>query len=89
MKRYLILLFAVLLTGCTAAPSQFMPSEPSQEAFTLLPVSSKRPDISQLEADTDSRQQTVNLILSSMTTEEKVGQLFFARCLQYGQHISR
>ena len=80
MKRYLILLFAVLLTGCTAAPSQFMPYEPSQEAFTLLPVSSKRPDISQLEADTDSRQQTVNLILSSMTTEEKVGQLFFARC---------
>ena len=73
MKPLNILLAGLLLlTGCSAAPAQ----EPAQS--TLLASSSSQ-EVSP-PVQTDPRQEAIHTILSSMTPEEKVGQLFFARC---------
>ncbi len=73
MKPLNILLAGLLLlTGCSAAPAQ----EPAQS--TLLASSSSQEAPPPIQ--TDPRQEAIHTILSSMTPEEKVGQLFFARC---------
>lgn len=80
MKRLFVFLLALgLLAGCSSAPARFLPYEPAQSAFSLLPVRSKRPPPPE-EPQPDPRQEAIDALLSTMTVEEKVGQLFFARC---------
>ncbi|MGO5023561.1 glycoside hydrolase family 3 N-terminal domain-containing protein [Lawsonibacter sp. LCP25S3_G6] len=80
MKRLFVFLLALgLLAGCSSAPARFFPYEPAQSAFSLLPVRSKRPPPPE-EPQPDPRQEVIDALLSTMTVEEKVGQLFFARC---------
>lgn len=74
MKRFSILLLLLFLTGCAAAPVET--SEPTLPAPTTeapvptetsLPVTTTPPD-------------PIQELLDSMTIEERVGQLFLARC---------
>jgi beta-N-acetylhexosaminidase len=74
MKRFSILLILLFLTGCAAAPVET--SEPTLPAPTTeapvptetsLPVTTTPPD-------------PIQELLDSMTIEERVGQLFLARC---------
>ena len=83
MKRYLSLLAALLLlAGCTA-PSTLEetppPSPPplSEGVTVSSPVPEKKPEP---QLPPDPRQETIDALMSSMTLEEKAGQVFFARC---------
>ena len=74
MKRFSILLILLFLTGCAAAPvetSEPTPPTPTTEApvptETNLHVTTTPPD-------------PIQELLDSMTIEERVGQLFLARC---------
>lgn len=79
MRRIFVFLLAlVMLTGCSATPRVFLPYEPAQPALAPLPVLSKRSP--PFAAPPDPRQGAIDALLASMTVEEKVGQLFFARC---------
>lgn len=96
MKKILTLIFtaALLLSAC-AAPTP-VPNEPTVpvQGEEQIPETPEQPTAPQppLEDDTqqpeeelpppppDPREETVNAILSTMTLEEKVGQLFFVRC---------
>lgn len=82
MKRIFILFLALaMLTGCSAASQgRFRPYEPSQAALAPLPVASKRPPPPVTQPQPDPRQEAIETLLAAMTVEEKVGQLFFARC---------
>ena len=82
MKRIFILFLALaMLTGCSAAShGRFRPYEPSQAALAPLPVASKRPPPPVTQPQPDPRQEAIEALLAAMTVEEKVGQLFFARC---------
>ena len=88
-KAWNLLLLILLLTGCAAGPtsggisgtsgSPSAPEENSRASTSDAPVFQPEPVLPpQLEAD--PRQETIDRLLSSMTLEEKVGQLFFARC---------
>ena len=93
MKRYLALsLIALLLVGCASVsppvedvgtPPPSPPPAEGQEVFA--PVEFPDP-----EPEPDPRQETIDSLLASMTIEEKVGQLFFARCPgnDYGGEIA-
>ena len=79
MKRCLsLLLLFFLLTGCTSAPetSSEGPDEPAVPAGPS--ISTTEPSTSPEEVP-DPRRETIDRLLSSMTLEEKVGQIFFAR----------
>ena len=74
MKRFSILLILLFLTGCAAAPvetSEPTLPTPTTEApvptETNVPVTTTPPD-------------PIQELLDSMTIEERVGQLFLARC---------
>lgn len=74
MKRFSILLILLFLTGCAAAPvetSEPTLPTPTTEApvptETTVPVTTTPPD-------------PIQELLDSMTIEERVGQLFLARC---------
>ena len=78
MKHFLPLTLAVLLlAGCSPAspPAESTPppSPPPEDQSVLAPVQPPEPE-------SDPRQETIDRLLASMTAEEKVGQLFFARC---------
>ncbi len=83
MKGFLPLLLSVLLlTGCASAsppvedistPPPSPPPVEDQEVFA--PV-----ELPESEPEPDPRQKAIDGLLSSMTAEEKVGQLFFVRC---------
>ena len=80
MKQFWIFILALaLLTGCSAAPGEFLPYEPAQSVLSPLPVPSKRPPPPS-QPEPNPRQNAIEALLSAMTVEEKVGQLFFARC---------
>ncbi len=93
MKQYLALsLMALLLVGCASVsppvedvstPPPSPPPAEGQEVFA--PVEFPDP-----EPEPDPRQETIDSLLASMTIEEKVGQLFFARCPgnDYGGEIA-
>lgn len=91
MKRIVVFLLALaMLTGCSASPGKFLPYEPSQPALAPLPVASKRPPPPASQPQPDPRQEAIDTLLRSMTVEEKVGQLFFARCpLEDGASLAR
>ncbi len=82
MKRYAALFLALLLlTGCGSKSTGFLPYEPAVQTSISLQTISKRPSPSGQDlAVSDPRQQAVDTLLSQLTPEEKVGQLFFARC---------
>jgi len=71
-RRLSILLAALLLTGCAPpdAPAESA-SPPPVEQPVFAPAEIPEPD---------PRQECIDRLLSSMTSEEKVGQLFFPRC---------
>lgn len=79
MRRYLsLLLTALLLAGCSPAapPAESggptsSPPPADQSAFAPMELPEPEPD---------PRQERIDELLSSMTTEEKAGQLFLARC---------
>lgn len=82
MKRWAsLLLSALLLASCAPGPtpadsSEPPPSPPPEEDQTVFePVELPEP-----EPEPDPRQETIDRLLSSMTTEEKAGQVFFPRC---------
>ena len=85
MKHFLSLTLAVLLlAGCASAspppeepitPPPVPPAEQPVIAPTPLPELDSKP-----EPESDPRRKTLDRLLSSMSQEEKVGQLFFARC---------
>lgn len=68
----------LLLTGCVA-PQPAAGSEPPPSPPPSAEVSASLPD-PEPEPEPDPRQETIGALLASMTLEEKVGQLFFARC---------
>lgn len=69
MRLLFMIVLMILLTGCSGeAPkpaATTAPTEPTPFTETTVPVEAPDP---------------VDLLLASMTTEEKVGQLFLARC---------
>ena len=74
MKRLLALTLSVLLlAGC--APAAQPPEDVSTPPPSPPPVVQPVP-----EPDPDPRQEAIDALLSSMSPEEKVGQLFFAHC---------
>lgn len=84
MKRYLtaLLTAVLLLAGCASTPapapaasSPPPPSPPPEDQSVFSPVTLPEP-----KPEPDPRQETIDRLLSSMTDEEKAGQLFFARC---------
>ena len=79
MRRPLALLLASLLAlaGCAPAAPGGSSSAPDVSAFQPQPEPAPDPEP---EPESDPRQAAVDRILSNMTLEEKVGQLFFARC---------
>ncbi len=94
MKKLIpMILSAALLLSACAVPNNTpdVPNEPSlpvqgTEDIPETPTESDEPELPQEEElpppppPPDPREEMVNAILSSMTLEEKVGQLFFVRC---------
>ena len=79
MRRPLALLLASLLAlaGCAPAAPGESSSAPDVSAFQPQPEPTPDPEPG---PEPDPRQAAVDRLLSNMTLEEKVGQLFFARC---------
>lgn len=89
-KIFFPLLLALLLTGCTApaaSPSSTVQAAMAPAGLPELPADASAPSAGQ-DAEPpplpDPREEAVSRLLSSMTLEEKVGQLFFARCPEAG-----
>lgn len=76
MRRFLFLVLSTLfLAGCA-------PAAPPEEDVSTPPPSpppAVEPE-PEPEPEPDPRQEAIDALLSSMTVEEKVGQLFFAHC---------
>ena len=67
MKLLILLLFSLLLTGCSGQSD--------------IPVPTTEPTVPITTTQTEPTEaDPVSLLMDSMTTEEKVGQLFLARC---------
>lgn len=78
MKQCLsLLLTLLLLAGCGASPAPIQPGsgDTSSPPPTVLPDPEPEP-----EPEPDPRQEAIDALLSAMSNEEKVGQLFFAHC---------
>lgn len=79
MKKFFCVIFCLLLCGCSVQPMPkassraTLPPEPSAQVTTQPPtqVPTQAPTLPP---------DPVDLLLSGLTTEEKVGQLFLARC---------
>ena len=81
MRRPLALLLAALLALAGCAPAAPGGSSSTPPAASAPDVSAFQPQPEPTpEPEPDPRQEAVDRVLSSMTLEEKVGQLFFARC---------
>lgn len=76
MRRLVILCLALLLAGCAGPKEEPAASEtaPETRAETVLPETVLR------ETEATEPADPVREILEAMTLEEKVGQLFLARC---------
>lgn len=79
MKKFFCVILCLLLCGCSVQP---MPKASSRATLPLEPsaqVTTQSPTQVPTQAPT-LPPDTVDLLLSGLTTEEKVGQLFLARC---------
>lgn len=74
MKTLILLVTALFLSGCTPAASETMPV--STEA--IIEETSEATEV--LSTETIAAPDPIQEILEQMTLEEKVGQLFLARC---------
>ena len=79
MKKFFCVILCLLLCGCSVQPMPkassraTLPPEPSAQVTTQPPT--------QVPTQAPTRPpDPVDLLLSGLTTEEKVGQLFLARC---------
>ena len=86
MKNVLLTAVLLLVLLCACAWQQEPPALPEEEAPAAKPIP---PVVSEVQPggeevfrlpEPDPREQTVEDLLSSMTLEEKVGQMFFVRC---------
>lgn len=82
MKHFLPLTLAILLlAGCTFTPAPSGSTSVPPSSLPPADLSAFAPaDIPEPEPEPDPRQEAINRLLSTMTVEEKVGQLFFPRC---------
>ena len=74
MKVLLLLVLALTLTGCTQAGS------PSPSEETLQPSAAQTEPAEETAPPTTEAPDPLELLLESMSLEERVGQLFLARC---------
>ena len=87
----LFLALALLLCACAANPPQSIPqSEPTDDHKQTVALPCYTPHLYPDEKSappppTDPREETISALLSTMSIEEKVGQLFFVRCPTYAQ----
>ena len=70
--RLLVLLLCLMLTGCSAPKSE----KPAMETTETIPLPAEETTVPATQAPQDP----VQSLLDEMTLEEKVGQLFLARC---------
>ena len=76
----ILLVLGLLLSGCAAAPAQSPTSEPTAPP-TIAPTETAPAADTDVEAFAPTEAPSMpELLLFQMTTEEKVGQLFFVRC---------
>lgn len=76
----ILLVLGLLLSGCAAAPAQSPTSEPTAPP-TIAPTETAPAADTDVEAFAPTEAPSMpELLLSQMTTGEKVGQLFFVRC---------
>ncbi len=95
MKKIAIILSLLLLVGCSTADqnpetnktlpvqgeAELPPTAPESEPEKTAPVEPEEPTPEEPgEPVTDPKTEAISAILSNMTLEEKVGQLFFVRC---------
>lgn len=87
IRTYLpVLLLALALSGCAAQPGSLSSPPPAEESIQASSVSVPAPELPAVPAGPspaekpDPRQSAVDTLLSTMSREEKVGQLFFVRC---------
>ena len=76
MRFFAIFLCVVLLAGC-AAPA---PSEPSTAPESIPPETTEAEAVVATEPVPTEAPDPVRLLLNQMSLEERIGQLFFARC---------
>ena len=86
MKKLLCLLLALLLCGCTVAIPQetAQTTYPSQESTAVTTVPTTTPTTVPTTVLPTEPEDPILTLLNSLTTEEKVGQLFLARCPTLG-----
>ena len=90
VKSFLLLLIAAfLLAGCGGEPAEpaFAPETPVEATVQKEEKPEDNSDAGvepEPEPEIDPKQLAVSTLLESMTLEEKIGQLFFARCPQSG-----
>lgn len=75
MRALICFLCAVLLAGCAAAPSPEVPNTFAPEIAPTQMAVARSSEATQLSAP-----NPLQSLLDSMTVEERVGQLFLARC---------
>ena len=76
MKRFLLILFLLFLTGCYSSQSDTA-SEPQETATVPEIQTNTLPSSGSSEADPPD---PIDALIASMSLEERVGQLFLARC---------
>lgn len=73
--KFLILLFSlVMLTGCASHPEQPLPTTDAPETIAAVTVPTAAPPLETLPPD------PIREMLDGMSLEQRVGQLFLARC---------
>ena len=86
LLSFLLVCLLLITAGCgsnTSDPANHQdqtnntPSQPEEPEAPTQPEEPIVPD----EPEPDPRQEAIDALLSSMTLEEKVGQMFFVRCL--------
>lgn len=89
MKKFVLLplMLLCLLCGCTGEEKSPSPEPEEIEAASNVPdpVPAAAPEeVPEPVPEPDPRQETVDDLLSRMSLEEKVGQMFFVRCPDVG-----
>lgn len=78
MRSIALLLCLVLLTGCARSPVETTPETIPETSITSAPATA--PETSHATEETSLPPDPVGELLSAMTIQERVGQLFLIRC---------